>query len=110
MMTVKSGFFHTLIYLTVAFFTSFLPEKVKRHSWLREFDSTPMHIFSGILEAALSLFLFARGFISFIAAYNDPDSGRYLAAARMIRHGEVFGLGVMTWTAYVLQPISWLYI
>jgi hypothetical protein len=92
-----------IVGFVVGFFVSLLPERMKEHLRLEGFDSTGLHIASGLSEMALGAVLWARGFLPHLEAYNS----RMFAAAGVA--GEIRGFGLFGVVDYVAQPLSILY-
>jgi hypothetical protein len=92
----------------LAFLTALLPERIKDQAPFSRFESDAAHVFSGMLECALALFLFVYGYNRFVEGFSQGIATAIATggAQNGISEAQLRSMGVLGFVFYLLHPMA----
>jgi hypothetical protein len=92
----------------IAFLVALLPERIKERESFSGFQSNAAHVFSGISECALALFLFVYGYDQFVGEFSKGIARAMAAEVTRndITQAQISEMGVIGYVLYLLHPTA----
>jgi hypothetical protein len=92
----------------IAFLIALLPERIKEREPFSGFQSNAAHVFSGISECALALFVFFYGYDRFVGEFSQGIARAMAAEVTRndITQAQIGGMGVLGFVLYLLHPMA----